>query len=129
MKKFLTLLLCLTFVLGVFASCNSETDPPENIPSDSSVEDCIKAVLGRYLPDSLRNMSAYTYNASTRLYECFDATAYGTELNGAFIGFEDGKLICFVFAFNTPSETITISGTVSYGNALIALPSADQILQ
>lgn len=41
MKKFLTLLLCLTFVLGVFASCNSETDPPENIPSDSSVEDSL----------------------------------------------------------------------------------------
>ena len=97
-------------------------------PSNNSPEDYIAMVLAQYLPDSLRDMSAYTYNVSTRLYECFDATAYGTELDGVFIGFEDGKLICFVYAFTTSTETITISGTISYGNALIALPSADQIL-
>ena len=39
MKKFLALLLCMVFILGVFTSCNSETNPPENTPTDDSGED------------------------------------------------------------------------------------------
>jgi hypothetical protein len=97
--------------------------------SEKEVDEELSEIVATYIPMSLRDYEDYTYNEANETYECAEGEFEGIAVTNIKLKFEDGKLISFRFTMETAGEIVTVSGTVSYGNAEVTLPSDEEIIE
>ena len=97
--------------------------------SEKELDEELSEIVAIYIPVSLRDYEDYTYNEANETYECADGEVEGGSVTNIRLKFEDGKLISFRFTMEIGSETATVSGTVTYGNAEVTLPSDEEIIE
>ena len=97
--------------------------------SENELHDELAEIIATYIPESLRDYEEYTYNESSETYECADGEIEGGAVTNIRLKFEDGKLISFKFTMEINGETATVSGTITYADAEVTLPSDEEIIE